>query len=250
MTIKVYERSIRAQTCATLVKQRLGNRYSSCIILPVPTSRDGFLLTGTDVTLEDGLALADSGTLVVGYGIPKEARSRLLEVGATVVDASEDEEFLAKNAELTAECALGIILTTEKSALRDLSVGIVGYGRIGKCLLRLLLFLGSSVTVFTGREEVRLELGECGIKTAEYGAVDALSRLDILINTAPARLFDTTGDGFPEGLRVIELASGSNFEGLDTVERYPSVPARMLPRSAGRALYNAVERALGVGGDL
>lgn len=250
MTIKVYERSIRAQTCAALARERLGNRFSSCIILPVPTSRDGVLLTNTDVTLEEGVALADSGTLVVGYGIPRESRVRLREVGATVVDASEDEEFLLENAELTAECALGIILTTEKSSPRDLSVGIVGYGRIGKCLLRLLLYLGASVTVFTGREGVRLELGECGIRTAEYGSTDALSRLDILINTAPEQLFDTTGGDFPEGLRVIELASGTNFEGLDTVERYPSVPARMLPRSAGRALYKAVERALGIGGGL
>ena len=76
-------------------------------------------------------------------------------------------------------------------------------------------------------------------------ATDAdLSGLDLLINTAPAVIFDTRDGVFPGGLRVIDLASGENFPGLSDVERYPSIPARMFPYSSGRMLGRACERFL------
>ena len=69
-----------------------------------------------------------------------------------------------------------------------------------------------------------------------------LSGLDVLINTAPAPIF--TKESIPEGLRIMELASGENFAGIPGVEKYPSVPARMFPYSAGRAWGKAIERHL------
>ena len=244
MTTKVYERSLRAQTCADLLSSGVCEGFSECTILPIPTTRDGVCVTGHDITLADAIDAASDGSLLVGYGLPSAYADSARERGITVIDSYGDEEFLTANAELTAECALGIILTSEKRAPRDMKIGVVGYGRIGKCMTRLLLYLGASVTVYTRRRSVCLELGECGIPADTSTDPAVLSRLDILINTAPAAVFDTASEGFPHGLRVIDLASGTNFPEYAAVEKYPSVPARMFPRSAGRIWYESVKRLL------
>jgi hypothetical protein len=159
-----------------------------------------------------------------------------------VADLARDEEFLLENAYLTALAALGIYLGTTKAAPRDTSVGVVGYGRIGKRLTGLFLYLGARVRVFTSREDTRLELCENGVSASVSGRDYDLSGLDILINTAPATIFEK--DKIPEDLRIIDLASGDNFPEIAGVEKYPSVPAKMFPISAGRAWGRAVERRL------
>jgi hypothetical protein len=118
-------------------------------------------------------------------------------------------------------------------------VGVVGYGRIGKRLTNVLLYLGARVRVYTSRETTRIDLCEYGVASAASSGRADLSGLDILINTAPAVIFGR--DTVPTDLSVIDLASGDNFPGRD-VERYPSVPAKMLPFSAGKAWGRAVER--------
>ena len=153
-----------------------------------------------------------------------------------------DEDFLLENAELTALAALGIYLTSTKRSMRDTKVGIVGYGRIGKKLTNLFLYLGATLRVFTSREGTRLDLCEWGVATAKSTKDADLSGLDLLINTAPAAIFDK--EIIPAGLRIIDLASGDNFPGISGVEKYPSVPAKMFPDSAGRVWGRAIERYL------
>ena len=133
-------------------------------------------------------------------------------------------------------------MNSSRVSIREMRIGVVGYGRIGKRLTNMLLYLGASVRVFTSREDLRLDLCEYGIATAASAKDADLSGLDILINTAPATIFDK--DLIPQRLRIIELASGDNFAGVAGVEKYPSVPAKMFPLSAGRAWGRAIERFL------
>ena len=239
MIIHTYEMGGRAEACACYLKEHIQTKSARTVhILPIPTTRDNIHLSGSDILLSDIVKQAEQGTLVIGYGMPDEFLRELEEVGALVFDAGDDELFLLKNAELTALAAIGILLTTEKRALSDISFGIVGYGRIGRKLARMLLFHGADVRIYTSRPSTQLELGGLGI-SASMSACDAsLSGIDILINTAPAVIFK---DGVPEGVRVIDLASGENFPGV-TVERYPSVPLKMFPKSAGLALGSAAIR--------
>lgn len=244
MTTRVYEKSLRAETVETLlVESARAYNIDYVVILPIPTTRDGIHVNGHDVTLDAAILGAARGSLVIGYGIPDHIKSTLRERGAAVVDSEEDEEFLLDNAELTAMATVGILLNTEVRVPRDLSVGIVGYGRIGAALTRHLAYHGARITVFTSSDEKRLGLSEYGIHTVSTREPYDLGSLDLLINTAPAVIFDTgEGSGFPTSLRVIDLASGTSFPGLASVERYPSIPARMFPRSAGRAWYQSVMR--------
>ena len=210
------------------------------LLLPIPSTRDNKTILGTNIVISSLMELLDSSTIVVGYSLPTEFKSAVAEAGCYVHDVSEDEEFLCENAELTAEATLGILLNTAGCSPADLRVGIVGYGRIGQRLARLLMCLGSRVRVYSSDAGKRLDLGEWGITTALSARDADLADLDVLVNTAPAVIFDTSA--LPEELRVIDLASGDNFPGLASVEKYPSIPARMLPLSAGVAWGRSIER--------
>lgn len=213
------------------------------VLLPVPTSRDKVHLSGTDKLLGEIFSDVGEGDFVAGYGIDKGAKNAMRSRGALVYDALEDEKFLSENAEETAIGALGYIISTTNTAPRDTRFTIVGYGRIGSRILRYLLFLGARVKVYSGREEVCLELGKSGVN-AEYlerGAPIPTADTDIIINTAPADLSASFENGkLPSGLRVIELASGENFKGVEGIERLPGIPDKSLGKSAGRTYYGRI----------
>lgn len=218
---------------------------SSVMLLPIPVTRDGKHVSGTDLALSELLSKMERGMTVVGYGIPRELYAG---EASRFVDVLEDEEFLLENARLTALGALGYLLSTSERAPMDLSFGIVGYGRIGQMLLHYLLFLGARVTVYSSKKSARLSLGELGIESrpANYGAgAGELSDIDVLINTAPSALL--SGEDLLKNprLRIIELASGENFPPEAAPERLMSLPARMYPESAGRAYYDSVMRMIG-----
>ena len=243
MIVHSYENSPRADACIEYLRGvDVVRRYDNVVLLPIPTTKDGKTVLNTKVDINGLIDEFDADTLVCTYGATDDFLRESRERGALVVDLLRDEDFLVENAELTALAALGIYLTSTKRSTRDTRVGIVGYGRIGKKLTNFFLYLGAEVKIFTSRENARLDLCEWGVATAKSTNDADLSGLDILINTAPATVFDK--ENIPSGLRIIDLASGDNFPGVAGVEKYPSVPAKMFPESAGRAWGKAIERYL------
>jgi hypothetical protein len=197
------------------------------IVLPIPTSRDNRYITDTDKTVEDIEKMLDGNTLLAGYNLPRE----LSRHGGVNYDASLDEDFLLENAILTANGCLGYILTHSEKDISRLKIGVVGYGRIGKELMRLMLIMGSSPRLYTTRESVAVEMGKMGVNAEIIHNGSDIFGLDILINTAPARLIDTSRVG--EETLIIDLASGRAIDPDERLVRRSSVPDAMYPKTAG-----------------
>ena len=213
------------------------------VLLPIPTTRDNKYITGSSVQIDEVSAMVDRSTLVAGYNLPMKMLNGVSEVGGRALDLATDENFLIKNAELTARGTIGYILTHSKYDLSDMSVGVVGYGRIGIRLVRWLLLFGAELTVYTTRPEIAFELCEMGISASVIGEKSDLSRLNILINTAPARQIDE--NTLPPELEIIDLASGSIFQPSSRLIKLSSIPEAFYPLSAGRIYADAVLRAIG-----
>lgn len=236
-----YENSQRADTCIEYLRGVDGvEKFDRIILLPIPSTKDKKIIMHTKVGINEVIEQIYGKTLISSYGLDAALQRAFADAGAEVAELSDDEEFLLENADLTAMATLGIFLTSTKVSARDSRVGIVGYGRIGKRLVNQLLYLGADVRVFTSRADTRLDLGTYGVASVMSCADADLSGLDLLINTAPAVIFSP--GSIPSGLRIIDLASGENFPGVEGVERYPSIPARMFPISAGKVWGRALER--------
>ena len=247
MSIETYGTGERLRVAAAELAPYAAARHF--VLLPIPSTRDGICVANTEIPLSETLSGVEEGSVVAGYGLPDSYVNGARGLGALVLDLSSDEDFLSENAYITAVGALGYILTTERRIPRDLIFGVVGYGRIGSQILRMLLFLGARAIVYTSRVLTHFELGECGVHSVCIsGAVDGkydFSGVDILINTAPRDASGSFPEGrVPRGMRVIELASGKNFLGVEGVESLPSLPGRMYPASAGHAYAAAVLKFL------
>ncbi len=234
----------RQRVCETALSEIKDARYDRLVLLPIPTTKDGEHVSSTDTPLEELLSLVGRGVLVAGYNIPDGLGEKILSLGGEIYDAALDEDFLLENAEITAEGALGRILCDLKKAPRDLRIGIVGYGRIGKALARLLLFLGAEVKVYTRRESTRLYLSECGVESSHGEFVSDFLGLDLIINTAPAPFSREVARELSGSTVFIDLASGKNFEDTVDVLKLSSVPDAMYPDTAGKIYARYISRYL------
>ena len=202
------------------------SKYSELVILPIPTTKDGTHLSETNTTLRELAATVGEGSFVLGYGIPSGVVADMEDAGAVVCDALGDE----------------ILLTSGRLSVGDMKIGVLGYGRIGSQLMRILLFLGAHVKVYTRQNSTRVELSGYGID-AELSSEGNYDGLDFLVNTAPHRILSQdTLRRIGESGRVIDLASGDNFPDGVEITKLGGIPGIMYPVSAGRIYAAAAVR--------
>lgn len=217
-------------------------------VLPVPCSFDGIRLncTANAVPLSDIIPLIDADT-VFGGRIPDTIKAELTAKGARVHDLLEDEALLIKNARLTAEGALGIIIGETERTVLGMRILILGYGRVGRALARVLRPLGADVLA-AARDPAQLADAECDgcipIPLAEVRSV--LREAQVICNTAPARLLEADALAvLPTDALFIELASGG-FNAkttADTGVRFinaQGLPGKTAPESAALIIYDRI----------
>lgn len=207
-------------------------------VLPLPRS---FLSEETADQLPRGQKIV--------CGMTDAAFDKLAEKrGWQLLRVLKDEAYTQENAALTAEGALFTAVARMNRALRDSRCLVIGYGRIGKALTRLLWAMGATVTVAARREESRMEAGENSVSIQEMPQV--LSRMDVIFNTVPAPML-----GEKELRQVksqcvmIDLASAPYGIDRDAAEALglrayleSGLPGRYCPLSAAETLLNYMER--------
>ena len=232
----------RMRECQGLLESLTAELSGRLILLPIPTTRDNIYVKDTDMPLSGILPLLGKGDLLVGYNIPKSIFLGAENLGCAVYDAGRDERFLYENALISAKGALGYVLTNFPKDVSDLKIGIIGYGRIGRELLRCLICLGSRPILYTGRREVAMELGKDGVDCRVISDDPDPSGLDLLINTSPA--LEINIDRLDEKTSVIDLASGNVFPPDPRLVKLASIPDVYYPLTAGRLYAEGVLRFL------
>ena len=222
-----------------------GAPLAPILLLPLPASRDGVTVTGFRAVTATDL-LRSRPRLILGGNLSGAFISAARRAGIAVRDYMNAEEFVLKNACLTAQASLGILLSESPAAPRENPTAILGFGRIGKFLCRGLLSLGCPVTVFARDPRQRTMatlIGARGADTASLAEPGALRGFRTLVNTVPARLLPLSAIAdLPAGSLLLELASGDG--NLPTpspdsgviLRRANGLPGRVFPESAGIAL--------------
>lgn len=166
-----------------------------------------------------------------------------------VIDLLEDETVALRNARLTAEATLSAVTEACGDSLYGKRCLIVGYGRIGAYLARLLAALCADCTVVARRPESRALAEGFGFRTASFDNID-LSFFDFVFNTVPAQGFSCAAlAALPPACTWVELASapGGLPQGDFAFSVLPAggLPGKYIPNAAARVLYAAIERQIG-----
>ncbi len=156
------------------------------LILPIPVTRDGVKISGTEIKIKDLTShIQENSTIFCG-------KKELLNSEITkfknikILDYSDNELFLLKNAELTSYGILKILFEQSKKAPNKLKILISGFGRIGKILSQMLLNLNIQVHVLGHNLKDKFWIKKIGAK--ELKSLENL-RFDFIINTAPSMIF-------------------------------------------------------------
>jgi len=163
--------------------------------------------------------------------------------GCATMDLMKDTAFLAENAAITAECALRVAAPYLTATFTGMPVLILGWGRIGKHLSRLLSALGSDVTVSARKESDRALIRSLGYHATDYSQLyDSLSRCRILFNTVPCQTINADILDRYEHVIKIDLAS---FPGMicKNVITARGLPGKYAPETAGHLIAQTILRS-------
>lgn len=158
---------------------------------------------------------------------------------ARIFDYSESESFLLDNAYVTAQCAIKLTFENTDFSLNGKKALVLGYGRIGKHLSSMLKSLCADVFIYARREESRLEALLNGFKICELKSLDIF---DLIYNTVPYKIIKKElSDGIAKDSLVMELASSpGGFYDENVATKALGLPGKLMPRSAGKAIYDYV----------
>lgn len=226
------------------------------IVLPLPFSRDGINinapLSEEAIPLDSIPEYAQAGGLVLAGGSSERLEKLCADNGLRLVNYFAGEELTLKNALLTAEGAVSLLISESDGSLFNSSVVITGYGRIAYYLAGLLRGFRCRVTI-TARSSVQRERaildGFCALPASLAGL--AAESADLIINTAPAELFSK--DDFARMRKTalyMELASKpaqpekgyAEAAGIKHIMA-AGLPGKFSPRTAGEAIAQAITAA-------
>ncbi|MDL2287913.1 dipicolinate synthase subunit DpsA [Oscillospiraceae bacterium OttesenSCG-928-F05] len=232
-------------------------RDADCVLLPLPvTGEDGQIhtpLSKTSVSPDAVFSALRPGQTVIAGKIPPELFEKAALRGVRLYDYLEREELAVLNAVPTVEGAIQIACEETAATLWRSKVLVIGYGRIGKLLARLLRAFGAEVTVSARKPADFAWIKAEGYESVHTGALEgSLRDFDVVFNTVPHMVLTTRRlSELKRGALVIDLASkpgGVDFAaaqtlGVNTVWAL-SLPGKVAPLTAAGIIRDTIYHIL------
>ena len=233
---------------------------AAALLLPVPVLRSERLNLPFSATKLPLSALTERLTsplstvkAVFGGVMPAELTEALTARGMAVYDLCREERFNILNSVPTAEGAIAIAMNHLDVTVCGSSICVLGFGRIGKTLCRLLHAMGARVTAVS-RKEADMALSELyGCRACDYKTLPAYAgEFDAVLNTVPETVVtEPILAGLKPKAVVIDLASKPGGVDSDAALRHGvkviaalSLPGKVAPVSAGRIIADCLHQRL------
>lgn len=197
----------------------------------------------------DWASLAAGALFLIGVA-DTTLRDRVAAQGASLVEYRDRDDFAIWNSVPTAEGAVFMALKELDITLHGSSCLILGLGRTGTTLARLLGAMGARVTVVARRSSHLARAEEMGCRAVPLeGLEEAAAGADVIFNTVPAPVLHAgVLRRVPPRCLIIDLASapgGTDFAcaaalGLRATLA-PGLPGIKAPVTAGAVLGRVVE---------
>lgn len=201
------------------------------LLLPVPCSM-------AEAALRSILAQLPKNVTVLGGFLDRPELA-----GYRCMDLLKDECYLAENAMITAYCAVNIAAEQLRVTWDQCPVLILGWGRIGKCLARLLQALGANVTIAARKETDRAMAAALGYEAEPISGLNyILSRYRVIFNTVPYPILSEEQVSHCRRDCVkVELASKPGIAGNDVIAAR-GLPGKLAPVSSGKLIARTILR--------
>lgn len=217
---------------------------ADCVVLPVPAESGGLVNTPlSDGVLNMGETLGAlwPGQLVCGGKFSEDSCALAARARLRAEDMLKRSDFAAGNAAITAEAALGLLISENEQSIQGTKVLVCGWGRIGKLLALKLKALGAEVSVAARDGADRAMAGALGLRGLGYTGLESeIGGFDWLVNTVPHRVIsDPMLCMMGDGAFLMELASPPGGFDRKLAENIglrvchaPGLPGKTAPLSA------------------
>lgn len=228
---------------------------SKYIILPVPASRNKKVIntpfSNSNIVLSEKF-FSNLKNKVVFAGIVSSLIEDVKPSGLHISDYYQREDFLIPNALLTAEGAVSIALKEYGKSIFSSRCLVVGFGRIGKILAKLLKNMGAKVTV-SARSVKDISLAKIsGFETTNVSKINEKTDFDLIFNTVPALVLNEGVLRHLSSARmIIDLASapgGTDKFAADElgIKLIPAlgIPGKYFPEAAGEIIADVIYKMI------
>jgi len=232
---------------------------SEVIMLPIPykNNKGGINIIDLQQHIEPRtiFQLIKPGTIVI-YGVKdQEIMDLSKQYSIQSYDIVQEEYFSILNAIPTAEGAIQRAMERTLVTLHGSKILVLGYGRIGRVLSRMLWGIGAKVTVAARRKEDLVWIEEKGYSGIHINEIDSiLCEQDIIFNTIPALILNRSKlEKVEKNCIIIDLASrpgGVDFKAAEELGLSASLdlglPGLVAPKTAAeiicRVTYDILKR--------
>ncbi|MDD4335025.1 MAG: dipicolinate synthase subunit DpsA [Desulfotomaculaceae bacterium] len=226
----------------------------SAVILPVPGVNDkGQLycpMTLKPLAFTRELAACFPPGIPIFTGVAGPYLAKLAAVsGLRLIELMKLNEVAILNSIPTAEGAVQMAMEMLPITIHGSRAFVLGFGRTGATLARLLGVMGARTMVAARRPEYLARITELNLTPVPFARLSHyLGEADVIFNTVPVPVL--TGevlDKVPPGTLIIDLASapgGVDFQraasiGVKAVPA-PGLPGKVAPKTAGRILAKVI----------
>ncbi len=227
------------------------------IVLGLPCTKNGKTLfapfSEREYDLRNILVRTRPGTAIFAGMAPQQLKAAAKAADCELFDYFDRDELTVKNALLTGEGVLSILLEKLPVTVFGLKAAVIGYGRVAYYTSRMLKALGADVTVFARAPEQLAKAETAGLNAVELKRfADEKRHFDCLINTVPVQI---TGKEELNALNtdclLIETASAPF--GIDrdaaadagfTLIKAQSLPGKTAPATAGKIIADTIDKMI------
>ena len=227
------------------------------VITSIPLSKNGKSVntsfTEKTILVEDLFEKAKNKKIITGNITEEISKYIRKENNNEIIDILKYEELTVKNVIPTAEGAISIAMEKSKITLHDSNCLVLGFGRIGKILAKMLHGLGAHVYC-----EARKQYDLAWIKAYGYNEIHLnnlnkrLNEFDFIFNTIPYLILDKTNlELVKKECILIDLASkpgGIDFEEANRLglqnEWALALPGKVAPKTSAKYIYELLKQIL------
>lgn len=228
------------------------------VILPVPgINKDGTIysvLTSQPLELSERHLVSLPANTPIFAGFARERLKGIVtRCNLKLVELLERDEVAILNSIPSAEGAVQMAMEETPITIHGSNSFVLGFGRTGATLARLLQGMGAHVTVVARRAEHLARVHEMGMTPCTYAELPhRIKDANMIFNTVPALVLTNCHlSKLDSETVIIDVASspgGTDFEaaarlGIKALLA-PGLPGKFAPKTAGKILAQVVPRLL------